>query len=168
MPVYTARVNIFRNKKFQEEIWLENIRASGQTAAQNKAATQAHNYMQLQKGEPQAPDGYDILFCCRTALVGDRKPMDVNNRIVCPPEPRPSRSERKHRGRYVHAANLAQRALALPHVKQPPKPPFTINEKKFKAELKGSFNDIFSFHKPLLVRVHTPIQSNRPAWFGYY
>lgn len=148
MPVYTAQVDIYRHKKFQEEVWFENVRAGSQKEAEAKVEETSRGYVNNFSKSPGGPTRHEVRLVCRTALLGTQKGIN-------------------------EAFNKAKKVKAQVVNIKPPKEvkaPVIIDLSLFKDDVRGSFKDIYTFKKELSLQVTTPTPTyyGRGGHGGYY
>ena len=140
MPVYTARVVILNDKHVDDEIWFQNIRAGSSEKANAIAKEQATRYIDTVNDagdmDSNLAYGFDILFCMRTALVDN--------------EEKKAKAAGHINTLTVKEKDDSAKAFVDKHVKKRVRMKVS---NKFAGEMKGDFNDPFSFAEGVIHRV---------------
>lgn len=140
---YTAVVDFKRRGVFQEQVWLEEIRATSTRVANNKAVQKAVAYMEQQKGETGAPDGFEVIMCIRSSQL---KLKNKQSAIIplAPKLPPPEKNKD-----VVTVTRITPNRGGGVTVKAAPKKFDTSNLKK---ECRGDFSSPYKFTEGLLLR----------------
>ena len=135
MPEYTSRVIILNDKREDEELWYNNIKASSLKKATAMVKQQAQNYISGVNSAAMTDNkayGFDIIFCMRTKLVDEieasAKGADAISLLS-----KPVRGAKSHVTKQLPA----------------PKPKKKF---KFKGEVRGTFKDFYAFGKKVMQR----------------
>lgn len=134
MPKFTARVLVKRGTIIQEEIWLEEIRATDQRIAQNKVAGKMNNYLQQHSDADDPPNGYTVVFCILSEMLDGATQLPLGQ-------------EEATEKQALMLPEATKQKVKVVHMK--------FNEKKFKEEIKGDFNDPFKFKEAVSLKVIT-------------